>query len=1034
MPLNRVHALAFVVFVVISAISLRSFFVNGDPVAFHDLAPMYRLDQLSRPYDFPWDYKSNLGSPSLLTGNAVYNLPLIGLSVILGSVAFAHKVLLVLLMALAGFGFYLAFEYLFKSKTAGFVAGLFMIFNPFTLGRWQYGHNTVLMTYAVLPFAVLCFLKVMKEGGKLSMFVCGVLTGLMIYLSPQVAFMFILFAMLYTAFDLAFAGKAGIARRAVLRGVQGSVMLVTAVIAAFPFFYQLVMANAPVYSTRPEEATVAFSPMDIGSSLIPQVSLIAIVIAAFVLLWWRSGFTSLYRWWRNGGSAGEPSPYLINVGSQQVQFFAVLGFLSVVLVILVLPPLTPVYQWVFVNVPGFGMFREVSKFFMLAAFSTAFFVALAAEGLKRHLVKTKNHSVFRKILPALLISLLISAASWQFVTGDIGGSVGTVQIPTEYQEFNSWLASQEGDFRVAFFPPAIWATTYPWASRWFLDPYVALQAQPTLEVKSDSDLTQSAQFVRWAYAALYANRSSDLGRFLGMFGVKYVVLRTDADMPSYRSDMAPLSRSNTQALWSSQSDLRLVKNFSSILVYENPYALPHMYQTDGFSLVVGDRDLLFSLNSLNLDFSRYPPAFLDDNINIAKKLVGEAHSVFFQGDPYWSMLASFLGENYIVKPWLYAPVSTNPWIQWVSGDLIWSFFNATPNAVPDGFMYTEGEHTMTIPLNAPKPDLYRVLIQVCDGLPYAQGINFTVEGSNYVFKPTNKAEGSYRWIEIGSYYLNTQSALQVSDLGGPAAVSKVLLAPASAVSEVEQNVQAALQASGAKLTYLFDDRVWNYDRNALVVNPNAVNGRLIRLQNSTAETELHVFNNDAYTLKLAFQSPDEDTIVKVYVDGHAEDVHLNGNGAAFSTVVEIGPFNLSRGSHRIAVEAEADDARFNMATLENHADDSSMQPQSAPDVPSYSMLSGSEYTVNPTADYVVFLEAVNEYWELEPAGASSPIRIFNFASLFPVYAQSSPYTLRYMGADYVAQGFIVAVAGTAALALVLAFLYPKRFIQGKPQP
>ena len=148
LPFNKIHLLALFVFLVISVFSLRAIFATGDPVAFHDFAPMYKLDQLFRPYDFPWDYKSNLGSPSMLTGNAVYNLPLIGLSLAFGSVAFANKVLLVLLMALSGFGFYLAFTYLFKSKTAGFIAGLYMMFNPFTLTRWEFGHNTVLLAYA----------------------------------------------------------------------------------------------------------------------------------------------------------------------------------------------------------------------------------------------------------------------------------------------------------------------------------------------------------------------------------------------------------------------------------------------------------------------------------------------------------------------------------------------------------------------------------------------------------------------------------------------------------------------------------------------------------------------------------------------------------------------------------------------------------------------------------------------------------------------------------------------------------------------
>ena len=83
-------------------------------------------------------------------------------------------------------------------------------------------------------------------------------------------------------------------------------------------------------------------------------------------------------------------------------------------------------------------------------------------------------------------------------------------------------------FRIAFFPPAVWATTYTWASRWFLDPDVALQAKPTVEIKSEQDLTQSASLTRWVYTALYSNRTSNWGKLLSILGVKYLILQTDA--------------------------------------------------------------------------------------------------------------------------------------------------------------------------------------------------------------------------------------------------------------------------------------------------------------------------------------------------------------------------------------------------------------------------------------------------------------------------------------------------------------------------
>jgi len=1036
MRFSKIHVIALFAFAIISVFSLRSFFATGNPVAFHDLSPMYRLNQLFRPFDFPWDYKSNLGSPNLLPENVVYNIPLIGLSLAFGSVAFAEKILLVLFMALSGFGFYLAFSYLLKSKTAGVVAGLCAMFSPFTLSRWEFGQNTVILAYAVLPFAVLSFFKVMKEGGRLSMFVCGLLTAVMIYANPQVAYMFILFEILYVIFDLAYSGKTGIVKRIAARAVQVCLILAVALVAAFPFFYQLITVNIPVYSTMASEASVAISTLTFTGLIIPQVLLVGFVVLAFLFLWWKSGFTSLYQWWKRGGLTEEYSPFLINAGRQDIQFFGVLGAISLVVIALVIPPFTPVYYWLFTYVPGIGMFRDVGKFLMLTGLTAAFFAGLTAEGFKRYLAK--SHFRFRpvKILPILLLSILVFASSWQFLTGNVDGTVGTVQIPTQYQKLDNWLSSQNGQFRIAFLPPASWATNYTWASLWFLNPYVALQAKPTLEIKSEEDLTTSASLVRWAYTALYENRTSSIGKFLSIFGVKYVIVEPDANYISGRADLASFSQASTSAIMSSQNDLQLVDNFSSVLVYENPYQLPLIYQTNGLSLIVGDRAALLSLSNMDFNFSQNPAAFLDDNVGSLPSLIQDAHYIFFQGDPYWSMIVSSLGEKYIVEPWNYAPLSEDPLGLWVNGDLMWYQDNGELNVAPDNYIFTVGASTITVPLGVAAAGDYKVLAQIFDGLPGSQGINFTISnGANYVFKPTVSNDGSYKWVVIGDTSLDSSSKLQISNLGGPAAISKIAVIPESIINETEQKVSNELQESPAQSTYIFDDRAWNYDHTALISDPEANDGRLIDLSNSSVETDFYVFNNDAYMLNLTFQTPRAAATVKVQVDNLVKNVTLNQGSNGFSTV-EIGPLDLSQGYHSITIEAENGDARFNVAELSSNTSEAetASNGSATSEVPSYTMNSGSEYTVNPTASYLAFLEAGNGYWNLYGQGeASSGINIFNYGSLFPISDPGGQYTLRYVGLGYVEQGFAVGLIGTFLLAVGFKFLHPKRLVKRKPE-
>ncbi|MEM2922348.1 MAG: hypothetical protein QXF26_08555, partial [Candidatus Bathyarchaeia archaeon] len=541
----------------------------------------------------------------MLTGNAVYNFLLIGLSLAFGSVIFAHKVLLVLLMASTGFGFYLAFTYLMGSKTVGFIAGLYSMFNPFTWTRWTHGHNTILLAHAILSFALLSYFKMMRKGYRRSLVACGLLLALLMVSSPHIAYLSILFMLLYAGFDLVFSKGVCIVKRIRLRGVQLSLLFGFVLAATFPLFFQIAMVNLPVYSVRDEE--IIISSTDVNFSMV----LVAFIVPSFLSIW------------KLGSKKASSIPPLMKERRWHLSFFLALGLFSAMLTFLAVEPLTLMYRWLFNNVPGFSMFREVNKFLLLSVLSVAFFLGLVAEGLRHCLAKFS--SVVRNALPLLLVSLIVLAPSWQFLTGDIGGKVGTVKIPEEYRELEDWLSSEEGDFRIAFFPPAVWATTYSWASRWFLDPLVALQVKPTVESKSEFDLTPSASFTHWVYTALYFNRTSEWGRLLGILGVKYVILRLDADMPSYRGDLMGFSLERTLAAWRNQDGLIFEKRFGdSVLVYRNSHQIPHIYQAKDFSLILGDRRTIISLNHLGFDFYRNPAVFLDDNMGSTEDLIKKA--------------------------------------------------------------------------------------------------------------------------------------------------------------------------------------------------------------------------------------------------------------------------------------------------------------------------------------------------------------------------------------------------------------------------
>jgi len=1015
-----VDAWVFVGFLGLAVFCLRALFATGDPVAIHDLAPMSRLDQLLRVYDFPWDYKSNLGSPVMLTGNAVYNLPLLGLSVAVGSVILAHKVWLVLLMAGAGFGFYRAFQYIVGSRSAGLVASLYALFNSFTLVRWTYGHNTILLAYMVVPFALLLFFKAMREGGRRPVVGCGVLLGLLIAVNPHVAYLFILLMLLYVGVDLASGTKRVSRRRMGVRGTQLGFTLGIGLAVSFPLLYHIARVQLPVYSVWAEEAVLFIAPTELGVSLLPLIALAAFFTPALAYVWGKRGahmFSSLSS--------------LVKTQRQPILFFLVLGGVSVLLAVLALDPLKPVYYWLFEHIPGMAMFREVNKLLMLSALALAFFLGLMVTGLRDGV--TWGSAALRTTMPIILPTLIILASSWQFLTGDLNGALGTVAIPAEYQELERWLAAEEEPFRIALFPPAVWATTYSWAPRWFLDPLVALQVKPTVEVKSEFDLTPAASLTRWVYTALYANRTSAWGRLLGVLGVRYVIVRPDADMPGDRLDLRDFSLEDTLAAWETQRDLDFQEQFGSLLVYRNPYPLPHLYATQAYSLIVGDRRMLLSLLQWGVDVGESPPLFLDEHGGSVAALRPAPGALFFQGDPYWSLLVAALEDECIVQPWRSAPLSTNPTDKWVKGDLMWSRFDGDLNVVTDGYVYTEGVNTLTLPVNVAEPGDYRVLAQVYDGLPGAYGIHFSIDDViEYTFTPTRSSEGAYVWVEIGSVSLRDHNVLQISGLGGPAAMSKIALVPDAALNEVEDSMCTQLQGLDVPLSYVFDTHAWRFDSEALVVEAQASSGRLIDLSRSAAANGFYVFRDDVYTVELRLQARDEGARIRVLIDDQVEWVASVGGVQDSFIKLNMGSVELLRGYHDLRVEAMDGEVRLDVAVVGTGADEgAAASDHGLPTGLSYRMCSGAEYVVEGVNSSLVFLEGGGEYWRFYGSGTEvAPLRVWGYGSLFPLDGAGGQGTLRYLGRTYLEQGALIALTAIVCLALGLRRLGAQRFRLG----
>ncbi len=142
-------------------------------------------------------------------------------------------------------------------------------------------------------------------------------------------------------------------------------------------------------------------------------------------------------------------------------FFLLVGLLGVFLTKQVDEPFGFVYAWLYGNFPGFNLFREASKFFVLSSFGYA---GLLTGGIIM-LKKFRVGFVYPLVVITVVCIALTNAIP--LVTGKFGGLFVSRHVPTSYNTVNDYLKRQVGFGRTYSLPAS---------SRWL---YYS-QEQPTV--------------------------------------------------------------------------------------------------------------------------------------------------------------------------------------------------------------------------------------------------------------------------------------------------------------------------------------------------------------------------------------------------------------------------------------------------------------------------------------------------------------------------------------------------------------------------
>lgn len=472
----------------------------------------------------------------------------------------------------------------FMSKNSAFISGLFYGLNPWVSSRVLSGHYPLLLGYSLIPlFFYFYFITLESDekneiyhiNWKFSIYSAFILAliGASIPLHQWLLSFFALAVILLSQITYRLYQNKSTKIIALKTYLTSSIVIIV-IGTSLSLFWVL-----PFFRAFLNQANSGYLGVD-PFWLHENAFLYNVVrLKAY---WWTPVSHELYRF---------SSPFLNNAG--EVASF--LPFLLSVLAVLFYKPKKSVH-WAFLallacslafnmgtNLFGrfyyplsfLGLFRDPDKFGGLVSLSLAF---LSASFIDHLLFRIGgNNSTFesvslRKTALVLIVVLAIhSLINLPGLSGDFRENIGPLPIPESYSQVNQYLKDDPDNFRVLWLPTEVYLW-FSWSQgRALAEPAKMLSGKPSLNPPEDpgrDSAPWTSSMMRYVTQMLLENNNPNIGKILGLFNVKYVVIRSDVETPN----LFPLFLSALN----SQEDLSLLFESDPLYVYENQAFLPEI--------------------------------------------------------------------------------------------------------------------------------------------------------------------------------------------------------------------------------------------------------------------------------------------------------------------------------------------------------------------------------------------------------------------------------------------------------------------------
>lgn len=588
---------------------------------------------------------------------------------------------------LAGISMYYASGYILKRSyndnerlitIASIIAGLAYMWSYFIIFNFKYPHHRA--AYALAPFMILTLIVGLENKKPRYIVITGFLWCVACMdmhwtvLGAILFFSIIIYYFLIDVIKLPDNGKLRTLKRALIYHLKSLVILVGSYIcfsgywllpgyqmggtSRYPpiiyaeshelFYSQSTMTNIMGKQASYFQPRVAFDPsVDFLSSSIMQNSVIALGLVFFIF-----GMTVL----------------IMKPKNRYVVFFALFALIAIFLSAIAQFS-SELWFWLVHRAPLHGLYGWVFKWSIISEFvilSLCFLSGFSIVEILTRIQESKLKSInLKKGVATLLICILLLSIllpKWPLATGDMNGWLMPSEMPDEFEQVNSWLEKQEGDFKV------LWVPKYhgydvDWyrGNKIYKDIAGLSSSKPTYvfwdALKQPNGygiyfLSSTISYLLYPDSMLINNATNNLGKVLAPLGIKYIIFHDDNAIDKDQSDALLNNLEH-------QYDLERVKTYGFIYVYENKYYdeqdNSHFFTTSGDHLVYGGLASLVTLNSIPEFHSRDDGLIFGNQKQYDFRELNEIVDdvIFTKSRGLEEVALTFADEKYFIAPFDY---------------------------------------------------------------------------------------------------------------------------------------------------------------------------------------------------------------------------------------------------------------------------------------------------------------------------------------------------------------------------------------------